>query len=209
MTTMTRFLVALLGFTSIAASALAQDGRGFQVGDRILLTVEGDSILSDTLTVHPGPAVMLPVIGAIPLQGVKRIDIEPYMRDRLAHYLKDPVVHAKALVRLAIEGEVAHPGFYAVPTDVVLSDALMSAGGLTTEAKMSDMKIDRAGHELLEGERLQFAVAQGKTIDDLGLHAGDRIYVPRLVRHDPESKFRILAILLTVPVGIYTIMHLR
>src|SRR5262249_41438527 len=152
--------IALVAVATIVPAALAQDG-GFQVGDRILLVVEGDSILSDTLTVHPGPTVMLPVIGALPLQGVKRTQIEPYMRDRLGHYLKNPTVHAKALVRLAIEGEVAHPGFYAVPTDVVLSDALMSAGGLTTEAKMSEMKIDRAGRDLFEGNRLQYAVAQG------------------------------------------------
>jgi protein involved in polysaccharide export with SLBB domain len=119
------------------------------------------------------------------------------------------VIHAKALVRLAIEGEVAHPGFYAVPTDVVLSDVLMAAGGLTTEAKMQNMKIDRAGRPLIDGDNLQRAVAQGRTLDDLGLRAGDRIYVPRMTRRDLESNFRILAILLTVPVAIYTLGHLH
>jgi hypothetical protein len=85
----------------------------------------------------------------------------------------------------------------------------MAAGGLTTEAKMSNMKIDRAGRELINGDKLQFAVAQGRTIDDLGLRAGDRIYVPKMVRRDAESNFRILAIMLSVPVAIYTIVHLR
>src|SRR2546422_5770131 len=71
-------------------------GSGFQVGDRILLQVEGDSLLSKTFAVGPGPALTLPVIGAIPLTGVRRSDIEPYLSQQLARYLKEPVVHAKA-----------------------------------------------------------------------------------------------------------------
>jgi polysaccharide export outer membrane protein len=187
----------------------ADTSAEFQVGDRILLVVEGDTALTDTFTVHTGPAITLPTIGELTLKGIRRSEVDAYMQDRIAKYIKEPAVHAKSLVRLAIEGEVAHPGFYAVPTDVVLSDALMAAGGLTTEAKMSEVRIDRAGREIMDSGKLQYAVAQGRTIDDLGLRAGDRIYIPRLARRDMESNFRILAILLTIPVGIYTIMHLR
>src|SRR2546426_6307818 len=50
-------------------------GSGFQVGDRILLKVEGDSQFSDTFTVGPGPGLTLPVIGEIPLVGVRRADV--------------------------------------------------------------------------------------------------------------------------------------
>src|SRR5207249_3222905 len=80
-------------------------GSGFQVGDRILLQVEGDSLLSKTFAVGPGPALTLPVIGAIPLTGVRRSDIEPYLSQQLARYVKEPVVHAKALINLSILGE--------------------------------------------------------------------------------------------------------
>jgi polysaccharide export outer membrane protein len=206
------------GFSSPAHKAVvepapqvagSESSAEFQVGDRILLAVEGDTALTDTFTVHTGPAITLPTIGEMPLTGIRRSEVEPYLQDRIAKYVKEPAVHAKALVRIAIEGEVAHPGFYAVPTDIVLSDALMAAGGLTTEAKMSDVRIDRAGQMIMEPQKLQYAVSQGRTIDDLGLRAGDRIYIPRLVRRDAESNFRILAILLTIPVGIYTIMHLK
>jgi polysaccharide biosynthesis/export protein len=198
---------AMLGLCSMAGAQ--ESNRQIQVGDRILLIVEGDTALTDTFPVQPGPMVMLPVIGEISVSGVRRNEVEKYMQEKVGRYFKDPMIHAKALVRLAIEGEVAHPGFYAIPTDVVISDALMAAGGLTTEAKMTSLKIDRAGRDLLTGDKLQFAVAQGRTIDEIGLKAGDRIYVPRVTRRDAESNFRILAILLAVPVSIYTIMHLR
>jgi protein involved in polysaccharide export with SLBB domain len=192
-----------------SSSTLSKEAtREIQVGDRILLIVEGDSALTDTFTVQQGPMILLPVIGQIPLAGVHRNEVEPYMQKEVGRFFKQPVIHAKAFVRLAIEGEVAHPGYYAVPTDVVISDVLMAAGGLTTEAKMQNMKIDRAGRRLIDGDYLQRAVAQGYTLDQLGLRAGDRIYVPRVTRRDMESTFRILAIVLSIPVAIYTIGHL-
>ncbi|HKI94211.1 MAG TPA: hypothetical protein VJ992_02860, partial [Gemmatimonadales bacterium] len=39
----------------------------FQVGDRVLLAVEGEPTLTDTFTVQAGPQIVLPNIGAVPL----------------------------------------------------------------------------------------------------------------------------------------------
>src|SRR5438128_2346483 len=111
----TQLVVALFCVTPVAR---AQElTRPFQVGDRILLKVQGDSTLSDTFSVVSGPAVDLPVIGLIPLGDVKRADIQPYMTAQLGRFLRDPIVRAKSLVRISIEGEVAKPGFYAIPMD--------------------------------------------------------------------------------------------
>src|SRR5437899_12782544 len=99
---------------AVAGRAAAQDPPDeFQIGDRILLRVEGDSSLSDTFTVSRGPALVLRVIGEVPLAGVRRADIEPYLARQIGRFLKDPVVHARALIRVSILSEVARPGFYA------------------------------------------------------------------------------------------------
>jgi protein involved in polysaccharide export with SLBB domain len=175
-------------------------GSGFQVGDRILLQVEGDSQFTNTFTVGPGPALTLPVIGEIPLVGVRRADVEPYMSRQLARYLKDPVVHAKALIRVSIVGEVQHPGFYSLPGDAVLADALMQAGGPTREARVPGMTLERGGKPLLQGDSLQLAFARGLTVDD------DRFVLPRLTSHDSERTWRIFGIILaTVPAVIYAV----
>ena len=180
-------------------------GGGFQAGDRILVRVDGDSTLTGTFPVGPGPAVTLPEIGAIPLAGVRRTDVEIYLSQQLRRYLKAPVVHAKALVRLSILGEVERPGFYSVPVDAALGDALMQAGGPTREAKVAETHIERAGKPVLQGDSLQLAFAHGLTVDQVGLRDGDRFVVPRVLPHDPESKWRILGILVTIPVAIYGI----
>jgi polysaccharide export outer membrane protein len=170
------------------------------VGDRILLVVEGDSMLTDTFTVVAGPAIQLPVIGAVSLAGVPRKGLEAHMRQALARYLKDPVVHARALIRLSIQGAITRPGFYAVPTDLVLADALMVAGGPIQEARVAKMRIERNGSRIWSGPKLQAAIARGATLEDLGLRAGDQIDVPR--GRDTESTVRIVGGLATIAIAV-------
>lgn len=188
---------------SVAQAASPPPPEGFQVGDRILLVVEGDSMLTDTFTVVAGPAIELPVIGAVSLAGVSRKDLEPHLRQALARYLKDPVVHARALIRLSIQGAITRPGFYAVPTDLVLADALMVAGGPIQEARVDKMRIQRNGSRIWSGSELQRAIARGATLEALGLRAGDQIDVPR--GRDTESTVRIVGGLATVVLAVCVI----
>jgi len=210
---MRRLLMRLVALAVLASSLAAQSAKptpasGFLVGDQISLQVEGDTQFTHTFTVAQGPALMLPVIGAIPLAGVQRADVESYLTQQLGRYLKNPSLHAKALVRLSILGEVERPGFYAVPADVVIGDALMVAGGPTRDAKFRDARIERDGQQVWTGDTLREAVAKGLTIDQMNLHTGDQIFVPREVRKDSESTWRIIGILVTLPVAIYGLTRL-
>lgn len=185
----------LLMIAAAAPVAAQSKGTPFQPGDRILLTVEGDSALSDTFTVSAGPAVRLPNIGEISLAGVPRADVEPYLQRELGQYIKDAVVEARALIRVSISGQVVRPGFYAVPIDLVVADGLMLAGGATQDARIDRLTIVRGNSPLLSGGALQSAIARGATLDELGIQAGDRIQVPK--QRDPESKWRIAGIIIT------------
>ncbi|HWC72396.1 MAG TPA: SLBB domain-containing protein [Gemmatimonadales bacterium] len=190
------FRVALLAMLALVTRLPAQTRTApFQAGDRILLRVEGDSALTDTFTVVTGPAVRLPEIGEISLAGVPRADLESHMTRELGRYLKDPVVEARALIRVSVLGEVTKPGYYAVPVDLVLADALMVAGGATKDARVDQMKIFRGSTTLWQGNQLQSQIAQGATLDQLGMKAGDRIQIPS--KPDPESKWRITGIIVT------------
>src|SRR6267143_346014 len=200
---------------SVAAALLANrvaaqaPGTAFHVGDRILLRVEGDSALSDTFTVVAGPALRLPAIGEISLAGVRRSDLEAHLTRELGRYLKDPVVQARALIRVSVLGEVVRPGYYALPVDLVLADALMVAGGATQNARVDRLQVLRGNSSLWSGDALQSQIARGATLEDLGMRAGDRIQVP-LGRHDPESTWRILGIIVgtvATAVGVIALTH--
>jgi len=196
-----RQLALLLLTSPLAGQSTARAPQGdFELGDQILLEVEGDSQFTHVFSVGPGPALTLPVIGAIPLSGVRRATVEAYLGQQLARYMKNPVVHAKVLVRLGVLGEVEHPGYYAVAAGAVVSDALMAAGGPTKDAKFTAARIERGGKGLYEGNAFQDAFARGMTVEGLGLRTGDRIIVPR--RADPESKWRIIAIIAGIPAAI-------
>src|SRR5436309_14380984 len=196
-----RLLVLLLLTRPLAGQTATRAVQGdFEPGDQILLEVEGDSQFTHIFNVGPGPVLTLPVIGAIPLGGVRRANVEAYLAEQLAKYMKRPVVHAKVLVRLGVLGEVEHPGYYAVPSGAVVSDALMAAGGPTKDAKFTAARIEREGKGLYVGDAFQDAFARGMPVEGLGLHTGDRIVVPRRV--DPESKWRIIGILAGIPAAI-------
>jgi len=201
-----RLAALALLVVGLAGRAAAQDPTDeFQIGDRILLRVEGDSSLTDTFTVSRGPALVLRVIGELPLAGVRRADIEPYLARQIGRFLKDPVVHARTLIRLSILGEVGRPGFYEVPAEAVLTDALMAAGGPTQGAKFSALRIERDGGRIWSGDALQQAVARGLTVDQMRLHGGDRVIVPR---RGGEATMRILGVLAAIPAAIYGIAAL-
>jgi len=193
-------VAAWLAVPSLSAAQKSRAPEQFQVGDRILLLVEGDTTLTDTFTVVAGPAIDLPVIGTVSLAGVPRAGIEDHMRGQLGRYLKNSTVHARALIRLSIQGAVTRPGFYAVPTDLVLADALMVAGGPIQEARVDRLRIKRDGSRIWDGTKLQTQIARGATLEELGLRAGDQIDVPRA--RDTESSVRIVGGLATIAIAV-------
>ena len=196
----------------------------FVVGDRILLVVEGQSEvatpppgppgmviksveqqLTDTFTVGSDKDLVLPVIGRVSLRGVLRSELEGYLAGQIGQYIRDPIVHAQPLVRLSIQGEVAKPGFYAVPTNAVLAATLMAAGGPTQEANLPKMRLERDGQTLWKGDKLRQAIAAGRTLDDIGVHPGDAFVIPRRKTGDAYDAIKLVAVLLSIPITIYTL----
>jgi protein involved in polysaccharide export with SLBB domain len=150
----------------------------FRVGDRIALYVQGEPNLPDTVAVEPGPTVRLPLFGEIQLRGVLRSEIEAHMAHALSSFIREPVVRAEGLMRLAVIGQVTRPGFYTMPAQMLVGEALMVAGGPTPASNLGEVRIERGTTRLLEGLELQEAMRTGLTLDQLNLQAGDQIVVP-------------------------------
>ncbi len=82
------------------------------------------------------------------------------------------------MIRLSIQGFVTAPGFYSVPSETLVGDALMIAGGPTADADLRDLQLLRAGEVLWEGEELQSVITDGRTLDQMSIQAGDQLYLP-------------------------------
>jgi len=202
------------------------DQGDFRAGDRVLLTVQDpapmrgpadprgavkseEQQLSDTFTVGGGQELLLPVVGRVGLKGVLRSELEPTLVREIGRFIRDPVLHAQALISVGVTGEVARPGYYAVPGDAVVAMLLTAAGGPTKDAEMNKLKVDRAGKTLWQGNEFRRAIAEGRTLEDLRVQAGDQLIVPTNKHSDIYGPLRFVAVLLSIPVTIYTLTHLK
>jgi hypothetical protein len=156
--------------------ARLRDGD-FDVGDRVLLSVRGDSTISDTVTVRAGRMIRLPNMPDISLQGVLRSELQDYLTKQLARYIKRPDVQTTSLVRVAVLGAVSKPGFYQVPADLALADAIMTAGGPTGTADVDRTQVKRGTDVIYGSELLGQEVAKGATLDQLNIRPGDQIVI--------------------------------
>src|SRR5690606_38413697 len=124
------------------------------------------------------PKIVLPVFGEIPLQGVLRSEVQAHLTRELGRVIREPVVRARGLMRLSVQGQVGAPGFYVVPAEILVSDALMVAGGPGAAADLTELRIERGPETVIAGQPLQEAMREGWTLDQLNLQAGDQIVLP-------------------------------
>ena len=150
----------------------------FRVGDRIEVFIQGEPNFPVTLTVEPGPSITFELFGQISLAGVLRSEIESHLHQELGRFIRDPLVRATTQMRVAVMGAVANPGFYTMPAETLLGDAIMLAGGPQGNTDFDDLRIERAGQRLYEGDAVQEALREGLTLDQLNLQAGDQIVLP-------------------------------
>jgi protein involved in polysaccharide export with SLBB domain len=78
---------------------------------------------------------------------------------------------------VAVLGSVGHPGFLFTAADIPLSDVIMQAGGPGGNADLAKVSIRRGTEVIWQGKDTQAALADGLSIDQLHMRAGDEIDV--------------------------------
>jgi protein involved in polysaccharide export with SLBB domain len=151
----------------------------FIPGDRIQLVVVGDSAFSGSFSVRPDTTIELPNINPISLHGVLRSELDSYLDTQLRRYMTNPDVQARSLVRLAVVGEVARPGFYDLPPDAAASEVIVAAGGLSAAGDPQRTVIRRSNQTLYTKYQVREFYIDGSSIDGIGLRTGDQFNVGR------------------------------
>jgi polysaccharide export outer membrane protein len=174
-------VIALMAGTVAVGEAQGSSNAApneFRVGDRVALAVDGPLAFADTFVVRDGIIIRLPnSIGDISLRGVRRSDVQQYLTQQIGRFVKNPVVHAVPLISIGVLGALVRPGYYSVPTDIVLSDLLTRAGGLAPNADMSKAVVQRHGKTFLDKKQTGVALSTGKTLDDVQIASGDQLVV--------------------------------
>lgn len=195
----------------------------FRVGDQLQIIVEDpgpvpgavggagavpatvEQQLSDTFTVGSNRDLTLPDVGVVSLRGVLRAELESFLTAEIARTVRDPVVHAHALINLAVSGGVLKPGYYLVPANAVLPAVITAAGGASARGELTKAMIKRGPDTFVDAKKVREAVAEGRTIDDLDLRPGDEIMVPEKSGTGAREAIGFTAMLLTIPITLYTL----
>jgi hypothetical protein len=163
---------------SAAIRQRLRDGD-FQVGDRIVLTVVSDIPRTDTLVVRDGRIIDLPGKAMLPLSGVLRSELKARVTSEVLKYVKAVDVNVTPLTRIGVLGEVARPGFFALRSDIPITDAIMVAGGPTPSADIDRTFVRRGSRPYRSAQDTRQAVANGLTLDQFGFSPGDELVVGR------------------------------
>ncbi|MDQ3696782.1 MAG: SLBB domain-containing protein [Gemmatimonadota bacterium] len=166
------------------AEGRLRDGD-FDVGDRINVRVDSASMsATDTFTVKEGRMIEPREGPPVSLHGVLRAELQEYMTAQYARYLRNPNITATPLMRVAILGGVGNSGFFTLPYDMLLSDALMFAGGPGQGADLSKSYVQRGKRKVVEEREFQKALMENESLEGLGVRSGDAI----VVGGSPSSK---------------------
>lgn len=148
-----------------------------QPGDQVILLVADEATLTGTFVVAPGRVLALPGLGPISLRGVLRSEVPEYLTTELKKYLKNPTVTAQTTIRLSFVGGIGRPGYYQMPSEILVDSAIMAAGGPAAGSDPNKTKVQRNGLEVLSKDAFRQALVEGRTLDQLNLRAGDEILV--------------------------------
>jgi len=171
-----------------------------QVGDQVAITVLNEAQLSGTFAIGSGRVLTIPGLPDIPVRGILRSETEDYLTEQLKRFVRDPSVRVLTSIRMSIMGAVGKPGFYQVPADVLVSDAIMLAGGPAGAADPNRTVIKRSGNVLFSQEEIRDALVRGTTLDQLNLRAGDEMVVDQtqVQRRSTVSILTVIGLVTTI-----------
>lgn len=180
----------------------------FSVGERVLVAVRGATVnVTDTLPILDSLILSIPNIRRVSVAGVLRSELEPLVAREVAEVVRGASVRATSLMRVAVLGEVARPGYLSAPPETLLDQLLTQAGGLTGNADLSRATIVRGDTVVVETNALRRAIAAGQTIAAMDLRSGDALSIP--TRRAPWDRASTLGIVSLVLGPIITALLIR
>ncbi len=149
----------------------------FRAGDRIIVKVSGNASFDETLVVDDSLTVFVGSFGAVSLTGVLRAEAAERVRSRVRNTARDAEVLVRPLLRVAVFGPVAQPGYQLAPLDARLDDVLTAAGGPLQTADPMRMRMVRNNSETISNSEVRSAIVNGRTLAELGVRDGDFLVI--------------------------------
>lgn len=151
-------------------------------GDQVLVSVYGESSLTQTVSVLPDGYVDLPLVGRIRFGGRTVQGASQTLAVALSRYIRKPIVAlsivSQGQINALVLGDVKSPGKYALRASAKLSDAIAAAGGLD-ESAIADLPVARVQSDggPVQTASLQRLLRDGDATQDLSLADNSVVYI--------------------------------
>ena len=117
------------------------------VGDTIDISVYRYDELNKSIKIDPTGKIMFPIIGDIDVAGKGIYAFRDELKKKLSKYFIEPQVTVSISSikskKIMVLGEVKTPGVYTLDSRLSLLEAIMKAGSVTDEAKLSNVAVIR------------------------------------------------------------------
>jgi protein involved in polysaccharide export with SLBB domain len=192
---------------AMLAAAIRQRLRDgdLQVGDRVIVSFVSDAVHRDTVVVRAERSLELSGMIVVPVTGVLRSELKDRVSAEVLKYVKAQKIEVTPLMRVAVLGAVARPGYFAFPSDIALTDAIMGAGGPTGTAALDRSIVRRRSQQYRSAGETSKAIAGGLTLDQFGLSAGDELVVGERRNFDASKGIALAGALASVAAVIFAI----
>jgi polysaccharide export outer membrane protein len=181
-----RIFIAVIGFWALLVCGdvqAAKEPYKLKAGDLLRVSVWGEEQLTGEIRVLPDGSISFPLVGRVEVTELNVTEVEQRLEGLLDEYIPAPDVSVSILQpagnRIYVVGNVEQPGVFGMSTPLTVMQALALAGGLTTFADASDIKVLRDGDPQITLEVDYPKILAGKRLEtNHALRAGDTILVP-------------------------------
>ena len=156
-------------------------------GDAVFVEVQRFPDLGFNGAINPEGSIVMPLLGALPIEGLTLEEARVLIQSRLNVFVQDPFVRIQLLqqrpIRITVTGEVARPGYYIISGQADgFSEAFNIAGGASPTADLRNVRVRWRGEDgSIREERvdLQSPLVAGAPNPNFPLEDGDVLFVPR------------------------------
>jgi polysaccharide biosynthesis/export protein len=171
---------------SLEHASLDASGYRIQPGDQLAIDFYLNSEFNDNVSVQPDGRIVLRLVGPLNAAGLTSGQLANEINQAYSKELKNPsaTVHVQNMPsrQIFVQGQVNHPGAFALQPGMTALQAIATAGGHTDEAAMSNVILirrDACGRP--DGSRIDLASAAQtpEKGQDVMLMPHDTLFVPR------------------------------
>jgi protein involved in polysaccharide export with SLBB domain len=179
---MSRILKSLLLLAGLIAAGNARaqsaaNSEGLNPGDQVRILVWGQNAVqpgfSGDFMVAPNGTLVHPLYRDVQVTGIPLAAVEDRVRTFLTRYLTNPQFVVMPLLKVIVSGEVRTPNVLSVPSETTVAQAVVLAGGPTSNANTQHVKLLRDRQEIAVD--LSRADSQAASLQ---IRSGDQILVP-------------------------------